>query len=50
MSHPRMNPNDEFANFELYAYTFAIGIPPASRPEGSYVREAYQKGLNFKKK
>ncbi len=49
MSHPLLNPNDEFADYELYAYTFAVGPPPASQPSGSYVRQAYERGLTFKK-
>lgn len=50
MAHPTMSPNDEFADFELYPYTFASGKPPTSQPEGSYVREAFQKGMAFEKK
>ncbi len=49
MSHPLLNPNDEFADYELYAYTFAVGLPPASKPQGSYVREAFEQGLSHKK-
>ena len=48
MSHPVLNSNDEFADFEMYSFTFAIGPPPPSRPSGSYVREAYQKGLQLR--
>ncbi len=47
MSHPLLQTNDEFANFEIYAFTFAIGAPPPSRPEGSYVREAFGTGLQM---
>ena len=47
MSHPILAPNDEFAEFELFQYTFATGIPPPSKPSGSFVREAYQEGLQF---
>lgn len=47
MSHPLLNRNDEFSNFEIYAFTFAVGPPPASQPQGSYVREAYQNGLKM---
>ena len=50
MSHPLLHPNDEFADFEIYAYTFALGAPPPSRPQGSNIREAYQKGLEFQEK
>ena len=45
MSHPVLAPNDEFADFELFAYTFTTAAPTPSKPQGSYVREAYQKGL-----
>ncbi len=47
MSHPILSPNDEFAEFELFPYTFSTVIPPPSKPSGSYVREAYQEGLQF---
>ena len=49
MSHPVLHPNDEFSNFEIYAYTFAVGAPPPSKPNGSNVREAYQKGLELER-
>jgi len=47
MSHPLLNPNDEFADYEIYAYTFAVGTPPPSRPQGSYVRQALREGLKL---
>lgn len=47
MSHPILSPNDEFAEFELFPYTFSTTFPPKSKPEGSYVREAFQDGLQF---
>jgi len=49
MSHPILNSNDEFADFELSQFTFSTTLPPPSRPNGSYVREAYQNGLKFGK-
>ena len=49
MSHPILNSNDEFADFELFQFTFSTTLPPPSRPNGSYVREAYQNGLKFGK-
>ncbi len=49
MSHPILAPNDEFADFELFAYTFTTSSPTPSKPQGSYVREAYQKGLAIEK-
>ena len=48
MAHPELNPNDEFANFEIYPYTFAVGPPPLSKSSGSYVREAFMNGLEYK--
>ncbi|MFT4565404.1 MAG: hypothetical protein ACI9FN_000357 [Saprospiraceae bacterium] len=50
MTHPVLSPNDEFADYELYAFTFSQGgIPPPSQPEHSYVREALGNGLAFEK-
>jgi len=45
MSHPRLSPNDEFSEFELFQYTFSTQIPPPSKPKNSFVREAFQNGL-----
>jgi hypothetical protein len=43
-THPVLSPNDEFANFEIMNYL--IGIDNSfSRINGSYIREAYQRGL-----
>ena len=50
MSHPLLSPNDEFADFELYPFTFTLGRPVASDPKNSYVREAYQNGLAIEQK
>jgi len=47
MSHPVLSPNDEFAEFELFPFTFSTTSPPESKPQGSYVREAFQQGLQF---
>ncbi|MEM6723244.1 MAG: DUF3604 domain-containing protein, partial [Bacteroidota bacterium] len=47
MSHPTLSPNDEFAAFELYPYTFSTSFPPTSRPDGSYVRKALKDGLKI---
>ena len=49
MSHPVLAPNDEFADFELFQYTFATVVPPPSRPQNSFVREAYQNGLRYQR-
>jgi len=50
MSHPALAPNDEFADFEVYGYTFSNAAPPPSKPKGSYVREALKNGLAIEKK
>jgi len=42
-THPLMSPNDEWADFELMEST--IGSSNPSRPQGSYVREAYLNGM-----
>ncbi len=42
-THPLMSPNDEWADFELMEST--IGSSNPSRPQGSYVREAYLSGM-----
>lgn len=49
MSHPVLAPNDEFADFELFQYTFATVVPPPSRPQNSFVRQAYQNGLTYQR-
>lgn len=45
MTHPALSPNDEFADFEIYAFTFSAGAPPPSKPQHSYVRQAIKNGL-----
>jgi len=42
-THPLLSPNDEWADFELMELRIASTLP--SRPQGSYVREAYLNGL-----
>ncbi len=50
MAHPILAPNDEFADYELYAYTFAKSSPPPpSQPQNSYVRDALKNGLALEK-
>ena len=44
-THPLLSPNDEFANFEIMPYQIATWFP--SRLDGSYVRQAYQRGLEL---
>lgn len=42
-THPFLSPNDEWADFEIYPYQIASWN--RSRPQGSYVREAWLNGL-----
>lgn len=42
-THPLLSPNDEWADFEIMPLRVASSLP--SRPQGSYVREAYLNGL-----
>jgi len=50
MTHPILSPNDEFADYEIYAYTFTSSFPPPpSQPKNSYVRGALKDGLAFEK-
>lgn len=42
-THPLLSPNDEWADFEIMPLRVASDQP--SRPQGSYVREAYLNGL-----
>jgi len=44
-SHPLLSPNDEWADFEIM--NFRIASPFHSRPQGSYVRDAYLRGLSL---
>jgi hypothetical protein len=44
-THPALSPNDEWANFEIMPYKVATTI--LSEPAGSYVRDAYLRGLKI---
>ncbi len=44
-THPLLSPNDEFADFETMP--FRIGNWTESKPDGSYVRQAYLRGLEM---
>ena len=44
-THPLLSPNDEWADFEIM--DFRVGNPGWSRPDGSYVRQAYLDGLSL---
>jgi hypothetical protein len=44
-THPLLSPNDEWADFEIMP--IKVANPGLSRPEGSYVRDAYRRGLQI---
>ena len=44
-THPALSPNDEWADFEIMPYKIATTI--LSEPSGSYVRQAYLRGLSI---
>ena len=44
-THPLLSKNDEWANFEIYDEQTAEKVP--SDPPGSYVRDAWQRGLSI---
>lgn len=44
-THPMLSPNDEWADFELMQVK--VATVESSKPEGSYVREAYLNGLQM---
>jgi len=47
-TRPELSPNDEFASFELIENL--LTIPRPSNVHGSYVREAYARGLDIEKR
>ncbi len=44
-AHPLLNPNDEWAGYEVFPYRIATQL--YSEPSGGYVREAYLNGLKL---
>ncbi len=42
-THPLLSPNDEWSNFEIAP--FRVGTKLPSKPNGSFVRQAYLRGL-----
>ncbi|MEZ5550907.1 MAG: DUF3604 domain-containing protein [Pseudomonadales bacterium] len=44
-THPALSPNDEWADFEIMPYRISTTLP--SQPPGSYVRDAYLRGLTL---
>jgi hypothetical protein len=47
-THPLLSTNDEWANFEIFPLRTSTRIP--SDPPGSYVRNAWQRGLSMEEK
>ena len=47
-THPALSHNDEWADFEIMPYRVASMAP--SEPAGSYVRDAYRRGLSLEDK
>lgn len=43
-THPLLSPDDEFAGFEIFEYLLAA-TPIKSKADGSYLRQAYGRGL-----
>lgn len=43
-THPLLSPKDEFADFEIFEYLLAA-TPIKSKVDGSYLRQAYGRGL-----
>lgn len=44
-THPALSPNDEWGNFEIFPYRIATRL--YSQPNGSYVRQAWLRGLEL---
>ena len=47
-THPALSPNDEWADFEIFPLSTSTTLP--SKPKGSYVRNAWQRGLSLEEK
>ncbi|TNE33552.1 MAG: DUF3604 domain-containing protein [Alphaproteobacteria bacterium] len=46
-THPALSPNDEWADFEIY--NTLLGTTVTGKTDGSYVRQALQRGLTLEK-
>ncbi|MBT7641637.1 MAG: DUF3604 domain-containing protein [Rhodobiaceae bacterium] len=44
-THPLLSPNDEYADFETMPFRIGAWVP--SKADGSYVRQAYRRGLEM---
>ena len=44
-THPKLSPNDEFANFELWDYTLSADAEPPKNKAGGYARDAFLRGI-----
>ena len=44
-THPDLSPNDEFGNFEIY--NVLLGTARIGKTDGSYIRQALQRGLQI---
>ena len=47
---PELSPNDEFANFETYRYMLASSTPNPHSDRGSFIRQAYARGMEISQK
>lgn len=48
--HPKINTNDEFADFELWDYTLESKALPPKNKVGGYARDALLRGVEFESK
>jgi hypothetical protein len=47
-THPKLSPNDQFADFETYEHALAVGVETKSEPDaGDYARTALMRGLKM---
>jgi hypothetical protein len=46
-THPKISPNDEFADYEIMSYILYPGQLVPAKIDGGYVRQAYGHGLEF---
>ncbi len=47
-THPKLSPNDPFADFETYEHALAVGVETKPEPDpGDYARSALKRGLEL---